>query len=84
MTPIDLSHLDSATAFAADSQGRRVLVGLTFEETEEHMRYISDRDSGVDTPSQVGRNRELHGKHEVARHLLILDNGGRIRSFTVH
>jgi hypothetical protein len=84
MTSADLSHLDSATAFAADNQGRRVLVGLTYEETQEHIRYIMDRDSGADTPGQVRRNRELHGKHEVARHLLIIDNGGRIASRTLH
>jgi hypothetical protein len=69
----DLSHLDSTTAFALDGGGRRTLVGLTFEETEEHLGYICDRDAGLDTPDQVQRNRELHGKHEVARHFIVLD-----------
>jgi hypothetical protein len=69
----DLSHLDSATAFTTDSRGRRILVGLTFEETKEHLGYICDRDFGRDRPDQVQRNRELHGKHEVTRHFIVLD-----------
>jgi hypothetical protein len=73
MSYADLSHLDSTTAFAVDDGGRRVLVGLTFDETEEHLRYVRDRDAGLDTPDQVQRNRELHGKHEVARHFVVLD-----------
>ncbi len=69
MLPIDLSHLD-ATAFADEGE-EYVLVGLTPDETHEHLRYFADRDAGRDTPGQVMRNRYLHGKHEVARHLVV-------------
>lgn len=84
MQGTDLSQFDSATAFATDGAGRRVLVGLTFEETEEHLRYISDRDMGADTRAQVQRNRELHGRHEVARHFLVLDGATGLAAITLH
>jgi len=72
MQPIDLSHLDSATAFV-DADDECLLVGLSVDETHEHLRYIADRDAGRDTQVQGLRNRYLHGKHEVARHLVALD-----------
>lgn len=71
--PINLSHLDP-TAFSEEG-GECILVGLTIDETHEHLRYFSDRDAGRDTSSQVRRNRYLHGKHEVARHLMLLRSG---------
>jgi hypothetical protein len=83
MAAADLSHLDAATAFSTDAGGHRILVGLTLQETEEHLRYIADRDAGQDTPAQVQRNRELHGKHEVARHFVALHRGP-IEAPTLH
>ena len=72
MQSIDLSHLDPETAFV-DEDGDCLLVGLTADETHEHVRYIADRDARCDTRAQALRNRYLHGKHEVARHLVTLD-----------
>jgi len=72
MQPIDLSHLDSTTAFV-ESDGECLLVGLSVDETHEHLAYFADRDAGRDTQVQALRNRYLHGKHEVARHLVALD-----------
>jgi len=72
MRSIDLSHLDPTAL--AEQDGECVLVGLTIDETHEHLRYFADRDAGRDRPAQVMRNRYLHGKHEVARHLRVLGN----------
>jgi len=77
MQPIDLSHFDTDTAFA-QADGECMLVGLTEDETHEHLRYITDRDAGRDTQAQGQRNRFLHGKHEVARHLVTLDRNDGI------
>ncbi|MCW2130195.1 hypothetical protein M2226_008939 [Bradyrhizobium elkanii] len=61
-------HLTEMRAIATDSEGREVLVGLTFEETALYFDHLASRTSGA-RPSAVerGRFRALRDKHELTR-----------------
>jgi len=66
-------------AFVTDEKGRRVLAGLTPEETTELLvlrkKWLDDHQEGVPSPFRSKeehlaarkRERELHDKHEAAR-----------------
>jgi hypothetical protein len=63
-------------ALAVDAEGRRILVGLTFEETEEVVRFLSDRMDPrlcrADYVISADRYLELHEKHEAQRLAILM------------
>lgn len=71
---VDTTHikawLDSMRAFAKDSAGRTIILGLTAAETLEFLTlneaYYADRDGGL-PDANVRRYHELREKHDVAR-----------------
>jgi hypothetical protein len=70
ITPMSIdkhrAHLTEMRAIATDQDGREVLVGLTFEETEWYFDYHAQRLSGHHTTNRR-RFLALYEKHEQAR-----------------
>jgi hypothetical protein len=74
ITPMSIdkhrAHLTEMRAIATDQDGREVLVGLTFEETEWYFDYQAQRLSGQrgrDHTTNRRRFLALYEKHEQAR-----------------
>jgi hypothetical protein len=66
-TDADRAYLAEMRSITTDSQGREVLVGLTWEETAFYMEYARQRINGTHRQDDGGRYFELHEKHEFAR-----------------
>lgn len=74
------AHLIEMRAISTDSQGREVLVGLTFEETDFYMNYLRDKSDS----SMKQRYLKLYEKHESARlAVLIAEKELRIYNQTI-
>ena len=65
----DREYFTEMRALTRDTQGREVLVGLTFEETVEYVTYSKSSMSGKTTYDPEARDHylELHDKHQRAR-----------------
>jgi hypothetical protein len=64
-------HLEFTRALSKDSEGREVLIGLTFDETEWFLQYLDNRYDEKPTGSNSADDSDLylllHERHEAAR-----------------
>lgn len=71
--------MEELRKLSKDEHGREIVVGLTYEETEEYL-LLGDKDMArrLDdtaprtTPEEDDRWEELHEKHETARRQVLL------------
>ena len=66
-TEAERAHKTEMRAITKDSQGREVLVGLTFDETAFYMSFSRKFLSGDQDSEDSEVYLELHEKHEHAR-----------------
>lgn len=68
-TETEREYLTEMRAIVTDSQGREVLCGLTFAESDFYMSHVRARESGNRDHNRDNRDAFLllHDKHERAR-----------------
>lgn len=66
-TGSERAYLKEIRALSTDSQGREVLVGLTFDETVFYVTYIREQANDIRSRDDNDKYLELHEKHERAR-----------------